>query len=189
MIYTKCIAKVRRHPFQLSYFHFTNTISVISVKTITKNFVQLCCISFGVSFSFSLIQFCGLIFFITHLGWTHELLNIWTAAPSCRSALLKTCKHAFVWTTDTTDYSCYTANENFQEDEVLSQQNHHVSSYKADMISCKDKSPGNFMTYEGLLLQIKQQSCRTHTYWPNKQERSVPMSLSAQVALVNAWST
>lgn len=128
---------MKTHPsiiiFPFHKYHFSHFC-----ENHTKNFVQLCCISFGVSFSFSLIQFCGLIFFITHLGWTHELLNIWTAAPSCRSALLKTCKHAFVWTTDTTHYSCYTANENFQEEEVLSQQNHHANSYKADMISCKD---------------------------------------------------
>ncbi len=46
----------------------------------------------GGYFSFSLIQFCVLIFSITHLGWTHELVNIWNAAPTCLSALLKTCK-------------------------------------------------------------------------------------------------
>lgn len=46
----------------------------------------------GESFSFSLSQFRGLIFSITHLGWTHEPVSIWNAAPTCLSALLKTCK-------------------------------------------------------------------------------------------------
>jgi len=51
----------------------------------------------------------------------------------------------------------------------------YANSYKARMVSCKDidciQELWTFherLRYEGLLFQINQQSCRTHTYWPNR---------------------
>ncbi len=115
-----------------------SAILVIHVKTNISNlhsseFFQLSYMNLGRVFFF---LFCVLIFYITRLGWTYELLNKWNAAPTCLSALLKTCKqisfrlnnwyHRLLWL-----HNKYKFPRRGGSLTKLS------SKHKADIISCK----------------------------------------------------